>query len=206
MPPSIRIVTFGDSLTTGYQSPGPGGFLGASTPYGEFLRGLLADTAEVLIRAVNGELTGEMVLRFGSDVISLKPDYVVILGGTNDLGWGASPHDVMRNIGAMYERARGAGVQAVAVTVPSIRGLDQLIPPRLLLNRLIVDYCRSRSQPCVDLFTATAEPETQRLAEPYSNDGLHLTTEGYRLLADLLYDRVFRPRLEKDGPPRGLEP
>jgi acyl-CoA thioesterase I len=206
MIPSIRIVTLGDSLTTGYQSPGPDRFLGASTPYGEFLRGLMGDTAEVLIRGVNGELTGEMVLRFGTDVISLKPDYVVILGGTNDLGWGATPHDIMKNIGAMYERARGAGVQVVAVTVPSIRGLDQLIPPRLLLNRLIIEYCRNRSQPCVDFFTATAEPETQRLAERYSNDGLHLTTEGYRLLAEMLYEQVFRPRIEKLRPSGSLEP
>jgi acyl-CoA thioesterase I len=202
----IRIVTLGDSLTTGYQSPGPDHFLGASTPYGEFLRDLLGDTAEVLVRGVNGELTGEMALRLGADVISLKPDYVVILGGTNDLGWGAPPHDIMRNIGAMYERALGAGIQAVAVTVPSIRGLDQMIPPRLLLNRLIVEYGRNRSLPCVDLFTATAEPETQRLAESYSNDGLHLTTDGYRLLAEMLYDQVFRPRLQKDGPAGILEP
>jgi lysophospholipase L1-like esterase len=43
----------------------------------------------------------------------------------------------------------------------------------------------------VDLFTASSEPETFRLAQEYSNDGLHLTTEGYRLLADLLYDKVF---------------
>ena len=44
---------------------------------------------------------------------------------------------------------------------------------------------------CVDLFTATADPVTHQLAAPYSNDGLHLTTAGYRLLARLLYDQVF---------------
>jgi lysophospholipase L1-like esterase len=49
----------------------------------------------------------------------------------------------------------------------------------------------------VDLFTATAEPEKLRLAERYSNDGLHLTTEGYRLLAELLYRQVFKPVSEK---------
>jgi lysophospholipase L1-like esterase len=29
------------------------------------------------------------------------------------------------------------------------------------------------------------------LSVPYSNDGLHLTTAGYRLLARLLYEQVF---------------
>jgi len=44
----------------------------------------------------------------------------------------------------------------------------------------------------VDLFTATAESGSQRLAAPHSNDGLHLTTAGYELLARLLYEQVFK--------------
>ena len=43
----------------------------------------------------------------------------------------------------------------------------------------------------MDLFKATEELGTGRLAAPYSNDGFHLTTEGYRCLAKLLYDQVF---------------
>jgi lysophospholipase L1-like esterase len=44
----------------------------------------------------------------------------------------------------------------------------------------------------IDLFGETAEPGTRCLAARYSNDGLHLTTEGDRRLADLLYDHVFK--------------
>ena len=132
-----------------------------------------------------------MGMRLNRDVISVRPDYVVILGGSNDLGWGAQPAEVMRNLVTLYERSRGADIRAVAVTVPSIRGFDDLIPPRQILNRLIVEYCRTRQQPFVDLFAVTADPETLRLAEPFSNDGLHLTTEGYRLLAESLYREVF---------------
>jgi acyl-CoA thioesterase I len=32
---------------------------------------------------------------------------------------------------------------------------------------------------------------TGQLAAPYSNDGLHLSTAGYRLFARLLYEQVF---------------
>jgi lysophospholipase L1-like esterase len=149
----------------------------------------------VLVRGVNGELTGEMAMRLGRDVIDIGPDYVVILGGANDLGWGAQPPAIMRNLVTMYERCRAAKIQPIAVTVPSIRGADSLIPVRLALNRLILDYCRARPQPVVDLFAATAEPDTLRLAEPYSNDGLHLTTAGYRLLAEWLYRDVLAARL-----------
>ena len=189
----LRIITFGDSLTVGFQSSTAENPRGVSTPYGRFLQECLGDSAEVLVRGVNGELTGEMAMRLGRDIIPLRPDYVVILGGANDVGWGAPPQEIMRNLVAMYERARGAGITPVAVTIPSIRGADSLIRPRQILSRLILDYCKAKPQPFVDLFTATAEPETLRLAERYSNDGLHLTTEGYRLLAKLLCDQVFKP-------------
>jgi len=188
----IRIIALGDSLTTGFQSPTAENPDGDSTPYGAFLQERLGASAEVLVLGLNGELTGGMAMRLGRDVIPLRPDYVVILGGANDLGWGAKPGDIMRNLTAMYERSREAGIKPVAATVPSIRGADSLIPPRQILCRMILDYCKTESQDVVDLFTATAEPKTLRLAEKYSNDGLHLTTEGYRLLADLLYEQVFR--------------
>ena len=168
--------------------------MGTATPYGCFLQERLGPSAEVVVSGVNGELTGEMTMRLTRDVIEQHPDYVVIFGGTNDLGWQAQPHAIMQNLVAMYERSRSAGITPIAVTVPSIRGFDEAIEPRRALNRLMTDYGRSRPQSVIDLFTATAEPEVQRLAEAYSNDGLHLTTKGYRLLAELLDREVFAPR------------
>lgn len=188
----LKIVTFGNSLTVGYQSPSPENPMGKPTPYGRFLKELIGTSVEIIIKGVSGELTGEMVLRLDRDVISKKPDYVVVLGGANDLGWGAHPSEIMRNLVTISERVRSAGIQPISVTVPSIRGYDPLIPPRQILNNLIIEYCKSKQQPVVDLFTATAESQTLRLAEKYSNDGLHLTTEGYRFLAELLYNEVFK--------------
>lgn len=162
------------------------------TPYGMFLQKRLQDRAEVHVRGVCGELTSEMTRRFGRDVLAYQPAAAVILGGTNDLGWGRAPQDIMRNLLEMYEQARGGGVRSIGVTVPSIRGFDEYIPRRLELNAMIRDQCTALGMPCADLFTATAEPATHRLAERYSNDGLHLTTAGYELLATMLYEQVFQ--------------
>jgi acyl-CoA thioesterase-1 len=182
----MKIITFGDSLTVGYQTPSEANPGGEPTPYGRWVQEMIRPSAEVIVSGVNGELTGEMALRLGRDVIAVQPDVVVILGGSNDLGWNAEPAAIMRNLVTMYERCRAAGITSVAVTVPSIRGADALIPARLALNQFILDYGRARSQSVVDLFTATAEPDTRRLAQAYSNDGLHLTTEGYRVFAELV--------------------
>jgi len=182
----MKLITFGDSLTAGYQTPSEENPDGSSTPYGRFLRERIGPSADVVISGVNGELTGEMAMRLGRDVIQPGADYVVILGGSNDLGWNAEPAAIMRNLATMYERCRARDIIPIAVTVPSIRGFDTLIPARRALNRLIGDYGRAGFHAVVDLFTATAEPDTLRLARAYSNDGLHLTTEGYRLFAELV--------------------
>lgn len=186
------ISCFGDSLTAGFQSPTPECPVVRETPYGRYLGDRLRGRAQVRVSGICGELTDEMSRRFERDVVNCRPAWVVILGGTNDLGWDHAPDEIMPRLVAMYERAVGAGIRPVAVTVPSIRGFDGYIPRRLELNRLLTEHCAAQALPCVDLFAATAEPETKRLAERYCNDGLHLTSAGYELLATLLYEQVFR--------------
>jgi len=199
----VRIICFGDSLTAGFQSPSAECPTGQETPYGGFLQEWLGPSVEVRVSGICGELTGEMAMRFRRDVLEHRPQHVVVLGGTNDLGWNANPADIMKNLVKMYELSRGSQIVPVPVTVPSVRidiagagseaqaWLAHHLERRQVLNGLIREYAVSKGLAWVDLFTSTAEPETNQLAAPYSNDGLHLTTAGYRLLARLLYERVF---------------
>lgn len=195
----ISIICFGDSLTAGYQSPTPDVPYIHETPYGAFLQERLGAQATVTSSGVCGEVTTEMVQRFPRDVLGKSPDYVVILGGTNDLGCHTPPGEIFDRLRTLYSRAQAVHIQPVAVTVPSIRieadpaseWVTEFVSQRHHLNRLIAEHCRDENLPCVDLFTATAERQTGLLALPYSNDGLHLTTAGYQKMADLLYE-VFR--------------
>ncbi len=194
---------FGDSLTAGFQSPTLDNPQGTETPYGRFLQELTGPAVRVSVSGICGELTGEMVMRFRSAVLIHHPTHVVILGGTNDLGWNVAPADVFRNLLKMYELAVAARIKPVPVTVPSIRGGDDLrseegrrwfaehLERRRELNGFILRCAESKRLTALDLFAATAEPETQQLAARYSNDGLHLTTAGYRFMAERLYQEVF---------------
>ena len=145
----------------------------------------------------------------------LAQQTVIILGGTNDLGWNADPAESMRNLTKMYELARAASIVPVPVTVPSIRvdvGMDnpdaaswlaEHIRRRQRLNALIADYADRKGLRYFDLFTATAESDSLLLAEPYSNDGLHLTTSGYQRFGRLLYEQLFatNPSVLQAAPP-----
>lgn len=167
---------------------------------------------QVRVSGICGELAGEMVSRFRRDVLDHQPGYVPILGGTNDLGLNVSPVEIMRNLVTMYEQTLAAGGIPIPVTVPSIRVEDgqgsregqEWIADHLArrghLNKLIQEYAASKNIACVDLFAATAEPDTRQLAEVYSNDGIHFTTDGYRLFAEQVA-QIVKPLLS-----RGVRP
>jgi lysophospholipase L1-like esterase len=198
-----HIVCFGDSLTAGFQTPTEDNPQGAETPYGSYLQELIGPAVRVSVSGICGELTGEMAMRFGSAVLAQQPTHVVILGGTNDLGWNAQTAEIMGNLCKMYELAAASGIKPVPVTVPSVRVGDALrseegrhwfaehLNRRQQLNELILRYAESKRLAAFDLFSATVEPKTQQLAAQFSNDGLHLSTAGYRLFADRLYQEVF---------------
>ena len=153
------------------------------TPYTTFLkqitgkmpelRGATNLEVEFPNHGVVGELTEDMLDRFDRDVLGPRPDAVIILGGSNDLGWGLEPQIIAENLAQMTDGALTHEIQPVACTVPSVLGFDEGIQPRLRLNRLIKKQSANRDVVCVDLFSATSDM-AGRLMEDYSNDGLHL--------------------------------
>ena len=194
------IVCFGDSLTVGYQSPTSAARSYHVTPYGALLQKWFGESGSVIIRGVNGEVTSEMVARFSRDVVQETPHSVVILGGTNDIGRHLSSTSISHNLIHLYERARAFEIQPVAVTIPSLRMTDEAfsrdllerqIEQRIVINQEIKAYCSQSGTPCLDLFSHTAEEGSLRLAETYSNDGIHLSSAGYELLAKLLWEKVW---------------
>ena len=209
------VICFGDSLTVGLTDGSPG----SDVPYGRFLQEWLGSRGRVVIRGLCGELTSTMVERFTRDVVNHKPDTVVILGGTNDLGHGVEPFAIAENLSRMYSQADKAGIQAVGVTVPSIRpdqplpssgfsnssesSLPEWIRPhisiRLLLNRRIEELCSERAIPCIDLFSETIEEPHRILAAGFSSDGLHLTPKGYERFAKIVWEQVFASQFGENG-------
>jgi lysophospholipase L1-like esterase len=202
----MKIVALGDSLTVGETGFAFSAADEPVVPYPkclealaeEYLRGRQSDVKiEVLNRGINGDLTSGMLERFSGDVVDEKADYAIILGGSNDVGWGLSLGAIAHNLTSMYDAALNNGIIAVACSVPSIIGFDELIPPRLGLNRLIRTEAEKREMPFLDLFMATADPRTNRLSEDYSADGLHLNSKGYERIGDYIFDKWLKAVLDQ---------
>jgi len=198
----ILVVAFGDSLTSGYQPPGQGSPLPKSTPYTDPLKKMIDGALEkanklhlldvtFYNKGVSGELTSDMLRRLEGDVLSVKPNYTIILGGSNDIGWSVEPSDILENLVQMYEKSTAANIEVVACMVPSIIGSEDYVKPRLELNELIADYCFENEFVCVDLFSATADPKTKMLDKKFSSDGLHLNSAGYTKMAEVIFNQAF---------------
>jgi lysophospholipase L1-like esterase len=201
----MKIVALGDSLTVGETGfPFPDSDVSVSYP--EYLE-ILAEQyrnshrsrieVDVVNKGVCGDLTSGMLERFSRDVAEEKTDYVIILGGTNDIGWGFDPATIAHNLTTMYDAASNKGIGTVACSVPSILGFDELIPPRLHLNNMIRTEAEKRGIGFVDLFTATADRQTNRLLQVYSADGLHLNPNGYRQMGRYMFDKWLKALLDQ---------
>jgi acyl-CoA thioesterase-1 len=202
IPSRVRVVALGDSLTAGFRSDGLDEDARGSTPYTDFLTDQISrdfpsnsSSIEIINKGLVGELSEQMVARFDSDVVRLSPRVVIILGGSNDLGWGLAPRSILRNLSTMYRLSREYEIMPVACTVPSILGYDEGIPPRIVLNRLLQEHCREIGIRCVDVFRATVDRDTNRLAWQYSSDGLHLNSDGYRRIGAVIYEEGLGPVL-----------
>lgn len=202
----MKIVALGDSLTVGVQTEFDIIDSDGCTSYPRYLEILAQEhldghqsdlKANVVNKGICGDLTSGMLERFMRDVVVEIADCVVILGGANDIGWNLDPAMIARNLGMMYDAAQSQGIVPVACTVPSILGFDELISPRLRLNSMIRTEAEKRSIAFVDLFAATADPQTNRLLEQYSADGLHLSDKGYRRIGQYIFDIWLRALLDK---------
>lgn len=99
-----RVVFMGDSITAGWVKKRP-----------EFF----SDNGYVG-RGISGQVTHQMLIRFRTDVIDLKPHAVVILAPTNDIAHNSGPvtlEAVAGNIKSMAELPQQNGIKVVLCSV-----------------------------------------------------------------------------------------
>ena len=164
-----RVVFIGDSITEGWQS-----------------RPFIHDSPHFVGRGISGQTAPQMLVRFRSDVVALKPAVVHIMAGTNDIAGntGAENEDeVFGYIVSMVQLARANGIEVVLASIPPAadfpwrRGLDPA-PKIQSLNARLKAYARSHSLAYADYWSALASRDGGMKPE-FSEDGVHPNDRGY---------------------------
>ena len=149
-------------------------------------------------RGISGQVSGQMLCRFYSDVIDLKPKAVVILAGTNDIAGNQGhmdlPH-IAENIFSMAELAQKHGIRPIiALPVPcdsipwNVNCLNTAGKVAALKD-LLYNYAVANDITYVDYYTPLTT-EKGGLARKYSNDGVHPTRAGYDVMEPLVLEAI----------------
>tara|TARA_B100000941_G_scaffold284548_1_gene255445 strand:- start:31 stop:660 length:630 start_codon:yes stop_codon:yes gene_type:complete len=176
-----RIVFMGNSITEDWKSLSPNFFL----------------ENNYINRGIGGETSTQMLLRFRSDVINLKPSAVVILAGINDIAENQGPisiSDIARNIFFMSQLASENNIKVILCSVlpaydfpwrPGLNPKDKVIS----LNDLIQKHAQEKSFEYVDYFSSMVD-ERKGLIKEYGNDEVHPNLEGYRVMESIIQKSI----------------
>jgi lysophospholipase L1-like esterase len=188
-----RVVFLGDSITDYWKLP-------------EYFPG-----KPYINRGVDGQTTPEMLVRFRQDVIDLHPKVVVMLAGTNDIAGvtgATSNEDIEGNYASMAELARAHRIRMVFASVLPVHNYTHdaeesfALRPRdriLALNKWLKDYCAKNRLVYLDYFSALVD-ERGMLKRALSDDGLHPTGAGYKIMAPLA-EKAIQKALEENRAP-----
>ncbi|MDD6646192.1 MAG: GDSL-type esterase/lipase family protein [Firmicutes bacterium] len=149
---------------------------------------------DVINKGINGDTTGNIMRRFGKDVIGNNPDQVFILSGTNDFIYdNLSPAQVYMNIAAMAETAADNGIPPVLLTPLPV---DAEMASRLWMAGSGTDYSEvNRQLEELSRIIRNGELEFIDLNREYRkcglyHDGVHPTPEGHAFIAQVILRRI----------------
>jgi lysophospholipase L1-like esterase len=203
--PTVRAVTnivcLGDSITFGHR-------LAREDAYPQQLEALLNQTHperewHVVNAGISGNTTRQMLARFATDVVSVSPQYVIILGGLNDLWYGYdqasndpsfridSPGGMKDNMRALIADARAYGITPIVVTAPPNGGIEDTIYDNERAAMVAFRQWERDTFNAIDLYGAIESPDRQWYPVPADTiDNLHLSAEGSSVLAKLVADAI----------------
>lgn len=147
-----------------------------------------------LNRGVAGQTTDQMLIRFRQDVIGVKANVVVILGGLNDIagihGSPATEETVLDNLASMAELADANHIRVVIASLTPVCecfgkvSVRQLWQERISeLNDLIEKYCARTGAVYLDYFPALADGKEMKRS--LTKDGIVPNEAGYQRMAAL---------------------
>ena len=195
----MRVLCFGDSLTEGYTLQESGEF----HPYSTAFRKLLEEHCKVPVVVDTAGVSGEsvipsMTLRLDDllNEASEPYDWVIILGGTNDLGRGTKSGDLLPHLLGLHDRAKKSGAKTLALALPQYLyelspGNESYRAEKANINDGLKEYSdkSAGSTVYVDLWNGLpfCKLPTEEKAL-YWVDGLHMTPRGYDKMAGVIFD------------------
>jgi lysophospholipase L1-like esterase len=169
------VVFMGDSITEGWSVGDPSLF-----------------TRGVLDRGISGQTSPQMLVRFYQDVVTLHPQAVHIMAGTNDVAGNtgpSSPEDFKNNLRAMVDIAAANHIRVVLASILPAEGFPwrrdiQPVEQIRQLNAWLRQFAGEHKLIYADYYSALTTPSGAFRPE-LSNDGVHPNLDGYAAMRQI---------------------
>ncbi|KAA8645628.1 hypothetical protein EYZ11_003466 [Aspergillus tanneri] len=196
MSKKLSILCFGNSLTAGYYHFGLEYHPYAWKLESRLKSALPSHTIRVDVEGLPGDKVicppGCFLPRLQQMCAKTSYDWVIILGGTNDLGYGYQCSKIFSALKDAWEVALNAGAHVLALTVPECSAVNKrLDASREELNSKILSHSCEKFH-AFDLHKEVPyHSATEELKEKLWDDGLHMTSDGYDLVGNLVGDHLL---------------
>ncbi len=172
MPP-YRVIALGDSLTYGY-------------PFGKNMSWVEYASKElkvpILNQGVNGNTLREMLRRLTVDVLDLKPEICVVLGGANDVYQGAAYELMQSNFKKIVELLVESKIRPVVGLPPPLE--DEVFEKNLAkFRRWLKSYSKEEEFKTIDFYAPFIDPKKKKPMSSCYEDGVHPSSKGYQGMA-----------------------
>jgi len=173
MAPPYRVIALGDSLTYGY-------------PFGKNLSWVRLAEQElqipVLNQGVNGDTFREMLRRLTIDVLDLKPEFCIVLGGANDVYQGMALALMQANFSKIVSLLKEHKVKALVGLPPPVS--DGVFEKELAkFRRWLKSFAKERRLAVVDFYSPFIDPKKKKTIPSCYEDGVHPSSKGYQGMA-----------------------
>ena len=198
-----KILCYGDSLTAGYCCKGL-----KFIPYSTSLKQTLSDeyglnvdihhhgysgwTAREMKRCIDEENVEDFTGNNGPGLrtaLQKNYDLLILMAGTNDLGFGESVENIFENIRYMMDVSLQRKISVLNIGIPdSSCKVSVVTKKRDSVNTLLKKHAKTTP----NLTYITCPVEYSKTSGYYDPDGLHFSESGYSLLGRELGKHVFQ--------------
>lgn len=157
----------------------------------------LLDNRHIVNRGIRGETTADILRRI-ERISDGKPGKLLILAGVDELADGTPSSDIAGNIRQIIEIVRRKSPRtrlSIFGLTPVNDGFDipkkyrGLNPHIKVTNAQIAAICKAKGVVYSDPGQGLADTEGS-LSRRYTDDGIHLTGEGYIILRDIIKNQL----------------
>ncbi|RLL93258.1 hypothetical protein CFD26_102360 [Aspergillus turcosus] len=211
MSKELSILCFGNSLTAGYYHFGCDYHPYALTLKDKLQAAFPKITLTVDVDGLPGDLVisppGKSLSRIKAKCVSASLifvavltitvdgssyDWVIVLGGTNDLGTRYPPSKIYPALQEVWDVALDNGANVLALTIPECSAVSTTLDMRRNeVNSSILAH-QAEGFHAFDLHGKLPyHNATEEFREKIWDDGLHLTAEGYKLVGDVVGEHLI---------------